>query len=59
MKNCLVCAKNISENEIVCKTCNQFLKWKHKGNFAERIANFKRFERDRYDFRSIKFRRKK
>jgi hypothetical protein len=56
MKNCIVCKSEINEGE-VCQSCFQFLKWKHKKKYIEKIREFRKLENKDSD--SIKFRRKK
>ena len=56
MKNCIVCKMEINEGE-VCQSCFQFLKWKHKKKYFEKIREFRKLENK--DSGSIKFRRKK
>jgi hypothetical protein len=56
MKNCVICKREINEGE-VCQSCFQFLKWKYKKKYQEKIRDFKRLENK--DSGSIKFRRKK
>jgi len=46
----------INEGE-VCQSCFQFLKWKHKKKYFEKIREFRKLENK--DSGSIKFRRKK
>jgi hypothetical protein len=57
MKNCIVCRKEIADECEVCESCLQFLKWKHKKKYLEKIREFRKLENK--DSGSIKFRRKK
>jgi len=57
MKNCIVCKKEIIDEGDVCESCFEFLKWKYKKNYLEKIKNFRNLQNKDSD--SIKFRRKK
>jgi hypothetical protein len=58
MKKCIVCGKDIFERDI-CKSCNNFLKWKHKGDFWRRVEEFKKLANKSPSLKLTKFRRKK
>jgi predicted nucleic acid-binding Zn ribbon protein len=55
--NCIVCRKEIADEGEVCESCLEFLKWKHKKKYLEKIREFRKLENK--DSGSIKFRRKK
>lgn len=59
MKKCILCGKNILNDKFLCEGCEEFLKWKHKDDFDDKIAEFKRLTDRPFNLRLTKFRRTK
>jgi len=43
MKNCLVCKKQVEQNEEFCNECIEFFKWKYGNEFKEILDLYKKY----------------
>jgi len=54
MKKCLICYKELEDNEEVCHSCKGFLKWKYKKGYSNKIKQFRRLLKENFSLNSIK-----
>ena len=54
MKKCLICYKEIEDDEEVCHSCKVFLKWKYGRGYSNKIKQFRKFRRENSSLNLIK-----
>jgi len=58
MKQCLICQKEIDEDEKVCDSCIAFFKGKYKKDYCKKIKRFLNLLKKTHSLESIKFNRR-